>query len=290
MVLDEHATRLCGSSSWFSSRPGFSDDDVWILVWINLLHVYMVGFIFAATWGDEGSALGTSWMQFHIQMDLSPKLTDATASRFLITTIPASMWLRCILKFKMYSGWFCKGYCCYQGMSTMMQGTMWLYRLQPAISRTPWTSWPMLVLHLRIQRVIVRCIDCSCPSHFTNCIFQWYGWRCCDFMDIAWTLRVTGSSWCRSSTLQALRNLKMCLLGTGFGMKFNSIGWVGFLAQVCWLCGATKGSESLDMAYTNVNDNAGWLATIDGRTPWQERPAFADVVACLWICAECWKP
>ena len=35
------------------------------------------------------------------------------------------------------------------------------------------------------------------------------------------------------------------------------------------------------MAYTNVNDNAGWLATIDGRTPWQERPAFADVVACL---------
>ena len=40
--------------------------------------------------GDEGQALGGSYMAFHFQSDLSPCLKNAGASRFLITTIPSS--------------------------------------------------------------------------------------------------------------------------------------------------------------------------------------------------------
>lgn len=43
--------------------------------------------------GDEGNALRASWMTFHWQPDLSPLLTNSTCSRFLITTVPASMCL-----------------------------------------------------------------------------------------------------------------------------------------------------------------------------------------------------
>ena len=39
--------------------------------------------------GDEGQALGGTYMAFHFQSDLSPCLTNAAASRFLITTIPS---------------------------------------------------------------------------------------------------------------------------------------------------------------------------------------------------------
>ena len=40
--------------------------------------------------GDEGSALGQLHMGFHLQMELGPCRTDSMASRFLITTVPAS--------------------------------------------------------------------------------------------------------------------------------------------------------------------------------------------------------
>ena len=40
--------------------------------------------------GDEGQALGGSYMAFHFQSDLSPCLKNAGVSRFLITTIPSS--------------------------------------------------------------------------------------------------------------------------------------------------------------------------------------------------------
>ena len=39
--------------------------------------------------GDEGQAQGGTYMAFHVQSDLSPCLTNAAASRFLITTIPS---------------------------------------------------------------------------------------------------------------------------------------------------------------------------------------------------------
>ena len=41
--------------------------------------------------GDEGNALGSSWMTYHWQPDLSPVLTTSACSRFLITTVPSSM-------------------------------------------------------------------------------------------------------------------------------------------------------------------------------------------------------
>ncbi|CAL1158798.1 unnamed protein product [Cladocopium goreaui] len=44
-------------------------------------------------YGDEGQALGGSYMAFHFQSDLSPCLKNAGVSRFLITTIPSSYYV-----------------------------------------------------------------------------------------------------------------------------------------------------------------------------------------------------
>lgn len=44
-------------------------------------------------YGDEGQALGDSYMSFHFQPDLSPWLSNAGVSRFLITTIPSNMYV-----------------------------------------------------------------------------------------------------------------------------------------------------------------------------------------------------
>jgi hypothetical protein len=43
--------------------------------------------------GDEGQALGGTYMAFHFQSDLSPFIKNAGASRFLITTIPSSFYV-----------------------------------------------------------------------------------------------------------------------------------------------------------------------------------------------------
>ena len=42
--------------------------------------------------GDEGQALGGTYMAFHFQSDLSPFIKNAGASRFLITTIPSTFY------------------------------------------------------------------------------------------------------------------------------------------------------------------------------------------------------
>lgn len=42
--------------------------------------------------GDEGNALRGSWMTFHFLPDLNPLLTNSACSRFLITTVPSSMY------------------------------------------------------------------------------------------------------------------------------------------------------------------------------------------------------
>ncbi len=47
--------------------------------------------------------------------------------------------------------------------------------------------------------------------------------------------------------------------------------------QVCWQCRATKGSTSLDMAYTNVGPLAGWRSTCWTSCPWpaDEQPSLS---------------
>ena len=43
--------------------------------------------------GDEGQALGGTYMAFHWQSDLSPVLKNAGLSRFMITTIPSTFYV-----------------------------------------------------------------------------------------------------------------------------------------------------------------------------------------------------
>ena len=43
--------------------------------------------------GDEGNALGGSYMVFHWQCDLAPSLQDSGSSRYLITTVPSTAYV-----------------------------------------------------------------------------------------------------------------------------------------------------------------------------------------------------
>ena len=43
--------------------------------------------------GDEGNALGGSYMVFHWQCDLAPFLSDSGSSRYLITTVPTTAYV-----------------------------------------------------------------------------------------------------------------------------------------------------------------------------------------------------
>lgn len=45
--------------------------------------------------------------------------------------------------------------------------------------------------------------------------------------------------------------------------------------QICWLCQATKGLHSLDLAFTNVADNARWWSTLLVGSPWVVQPPYA---------------
>ncbi len=47
------------------------------------------------------------------------------------------------------------------------------------------------------------------------------------------------------------------------------------IPQICWLCQATKGLHSLDLAFTDISDNAGWLSTLLVGTPWAVEPPYA---------------
>ena len=45
--------------------------------------------------------------------------------------------------------------------------------------------------------------------------------------------------------------------------------------QVCWKCGATKGTHDVEMAYTNCADDAPWRDTIYTTLPWDEEPSLS---------------
>ena len=50
---------------------------------------------FGSSWssGDEGNALGGSYMVFHWQCDLAPFLSDSGSSRYLFTTVPSTAYV-----------------------------------------------------------------------------------------------------------------------------------------------------------------------------------------------------
>ena len=49
--------------------------------------------------------------------------------------------------------------------------------------------------------------------------------------------------------------------------------------QVCWKCEATKGNGSpLEMAYTNLADDAPWKATLYTSLPWRSQPELTGLV------------
>ena len=45
--------------------------------------------------------------------------------------------------------------------------------------------------------------------------------------------------------------------------------------QVCWKCGATKGTHDVEMAYTNCADDAPRRDTIYTTLPWDEEPSLS---------------
>lgn len=45
--------------------------------------------------------------------------------------------------------------------------------------------------------------------------------------------------------------------------------------QVCWRCEASQGTNDLNYAYTNVNDDAAWRSTEWTTLPWQRTPELA---------------
>ena len=48
--------------------------------------------------------------------------------------------------------------------------------------------------------------------------------------------------------------------------------------QVCWKCLASKGTDDVSMAYTDVNQMAAWRQTIGlAGDPWSEHRAFCDI-------------
>ncbi|CAK9082077.1 unnamed protein product, partial [Durusdinium trenchii] len=45
--------------------------------------------------------------------------------------------------------------------------------------------------------------------------------------------------------------------------------------EVCWKCGATKGTNDPELCYVNLSPDAPWRAVVT--PPWTQRPAYADL-------------
>ena len=57
-----------------------------------------------------------------------------------------------------------------------------------------------------------------------------------------------------------------------------SIQWVVFQpCQICWMCEATKGTDDLEMSYTNIASTAAWRDTIYTTAPWEDEPALSKL-------------
>ena len=63
---------------------------------------------------------------------------------------------------------------------------------------------------------------------------------------------------------------KMCFL--------QHVDFEILVMQVCWKCAATKGTNDVNMSYTNIAPAAPWRDTIyDGSTPWDEQPSLSKL-------------
>ncbi|CAE7237215.1 unnamed protein product [Symbiodinium pilosum] len=76
-------------------------------------------------------------------------------------------------------------------------------------------------------------------------------------------------------TVMELRGYVTAFRGDWKALK-QTFNFKRYADQVCWQCAATKGlsPESLALAYTNVNTDAPWVATIGDTLPWDYEPGY----------------
>ncbi|CAK9015524.1 unnamed protein product, partial [Durusdinium trenchii] len=159
-------------------------------------------------YGDEGSALNASWMTFHFQCDLSPALTNAGVSRFLITTIPSTLYI--------YDQ---------EGVNLTLQSAA--------------RSITESLNKLSTDGVVVRDRSTGEVCAFHGFVVNFKG----DWKYLAQLFNMT-------KTAQK--------------------------EEVCWKCGATKGTNDPELCYVNLSPDAPWRAVVT--PPWTQRPAYADLV------------